>query len=140
MFFKSNQIPTYRKPHLSLSSSICLVFLSLEMQGRLIRPKYVKRFFYYVWKEATHKSLNVAAVKSLFSSVYVIGKTCFKEYFLFYVMIGRFPFHNSLSLLRDCFNRHDEAFFAFFACFEESAYFMRYIHNNSWTSNTIVPK
>ena len=43
-FVTSNQIPTYRKTNLPLTSSICLVFLPLEMQGRL-KPKYTTRFF-----------------------------------------------------------------------------------------------
>ena len=36
----------------------------------------------------TNKPLQVAAAKTLFSSVYVIGTTFFAECFLFYVITG----------------------------------------------------
>ena len=44
--------------------------------------KYATRFFYFVWKETTHKPLKVAAAKTLLSSVYVIGATCFDVFIL----------------------------------------------------------
>ena len=74
-FVTSNQIPTYRKPKFPLTSSICLLFLPLKMQGRLRQTKVYYSCFYFVWKEKTHKALYVAAVKTLFSSAYVIGIT-----------------------------------------------------------------
>ena len=80
-FVKSNQISAYRKPNLPLTRSIYLVFLSLQMQGRLKQTKIYHTFFLFVWKETTHKPLKVAAAKTLFSSAYVIGTTCFDEYF-----------------------------------------------------------
>ena len=74
-FVTSNQIPTYRKPNLPLKSSIYLVFLPLEMQGRLKQTKLYQEFFYFVWKEATRKPSKVATAKILFSSVYIICTT-----------------------------------------------------------------
>ena len=53
------------------------------MQERLKHTKGYHTFFYFVCKETTHKPLKVAAIKTLFSSVYVIGTTSFDEYFLF---------------------------------------------------------
>ena len=87
-FVTSNQISTYRKLNLPLTSSIYFVFLPLEMQKRLEQTKVYHAFSYFVWKETTHKPLKVAAAKTLFSSVYVIGTTCFDECFLFYVITG----------------------------------------------------
>ena len=39
--------------------------------------------------ETTHKPSNVAAATNLFSSVYVIGITCFNECFSFFVINER---------------------------------------------------
>ena len=88
---------------LLLASRIYLVFLPLEMQGRLKQPKVSHTLFYFVCKETTHKPLEVATAKH-FAPVCVIGTTCFEECFLFYVTTGRYYFHNSLMLLYDCFN------------------------------------
>ena len=91
-FVTSNQISTYRKLNLPLTSSIYFVFLPLEMQKRLKQTKVCHAFSYFVWKETTHKPLKVAAAKSLFSSVYIIGTTCFGECFSFYVITKRHYF------------------------------------------------
>ena len=91
-FVKSNQISTDRKLNLPLTSSIYFVFLPQEMQKRLKQTKVYHAFSYFIWKETTHKPLKVAAAKTLFSSVYVIGTTCFNECFLFYVITGRHYF------------------------------------------------
>ena len=92
LFVTPSQISTYRKLNLSLTSSIYLVFLTLEMQRKLKQTKVHHTFFYFVGKETTHKPLKVAAVKTLFSSVYVTGTTSFDECFLFYVITGRHHF------------------------------------------------
>ena len=91
-FVTSNQISTFRKLNLLLSSSIYFVFLPLEMQKRLKQTKVWHALSYFVWKETTHKPLKVAATNSLFSSVYVIGATCFDECFSFYVITKRHYF------------------------------------------------
>ena len=91
-FVTSNQISTFRKLNLLLSSSIYFVFLPLEMQKRLKQTKVCHAFSYFIWKETTHKPLKVAAAKSLFSSVYIIGTTCFDECFSFYVITKRHYF------------------------------------------------
>ena len=91
-FVTSNQISTFRKLNLLLSSSIYFVFLPLEMQKRLKQTKVCHAFSYFVWKETTHKPLKVAAANILFSSVYVIGTTCFDECFSFYVITKRHYF------------------------------------------------
>ena len=88
-FLTSNQISTYRKLNLPHTSSIYFVFLPLEMQKRLELTKVYHAFSCFIWKETTHKPLKVAAIKILFSSVYVIGTTCFDKCFIFYVISGR---------------------------------------------------
>ena len=91
-FVTSNQTSTYRKLNFPLTSSIYLVFLHLEMQKRLKQTKAYHAFSYLFWKELTHKPLAVAAAKSLFSSVYIIGTTYFDECFSFYVITKRHYF------------------------------------------------
>ena len=91
-FVASNQISTYRKLNLPLTSSIYLVFLPLEMQKRLEQTKVCHAFSYFIWKETTHKPLKVAAAESLIFSVYIIGTTCFDECFSFYVITKRHYF------------------------------------------------
>ena len=78
-FATSDQVSTYRKPNLPLTSIIYLVVFPLEMQKRLKKTKATRHF---VWKETTHKPLKVEAAKTLFSSVHVICTTWFDELFL----------------------------------------------------------
>ena len=98
----SNQIYTFRKLNLPLTSSIYFIFLPLEMQKRLKQTKVCHAFSYFVWKETTHKPLKVAAANSLFSAYsmllvqLVIGTACailllslkpvFWKKFLFYAL------------------------------------------------------
>ena len=83
-FVTSKQISTYKKLNLPLISSICFVFLLLEMQKRLKQTKLYHTFCYFAWKETTYKPLKVEAAKTFFSSVCVcvrvIGTTG-KHYF-----------------------------------------------------------
>ena len=121
-FVSSNQIPTYRKLNLPLTSSIYFVFLPLEMQKRLKQTKVCHAFSYFVWKETTHKPLKVAAAKSL--------------YFLFYVITKRHYFSWKFIVTLGLF----EASFCYFLwsqCFERSPYFMRYLHTNNMM---LIPK
>ena len=109
-FVKSNK-STYRKLNLPFTSSIYFVFLPLEMQKRLELTKAYHSFSYFVWKETIYKPLKVAAAKSLFSSVYVIGTTCFDECFLFYVISGRHYFSWKFIVILILLERHVPAFF-----------------------------
>ena len=109
-FATSNQISRYRKLNLPLTSSIYFVFLPLEMQKRLNRPKY-NAFSCFIWKETTHKPVKVAAAKSLFSSVYIIGTTSFDECFSFYVITKRHYFSWKFIITRKLFKRHFATFF-----------------------------
>ena len=110
-FATSNQMSTYRKLNLPLTSSNYFVFLSLEMQKRLEQTKVYHALSYFVCKKTTHKLLKVAAAKTLFSSVFVIGTTCFDECFLFYVIHVRHCFSWKINVtLRFC-KRHVAAFF-----------------------------
>ena len=98
-FVTSNQISTDRKLNLPLTSSIYFVFLHLEMQKRLKQTKLCHGFSDFTWKGTTRKPLKVAAAKSIFSSVYIIGTTCFDECFSFYVVSKMITFCESSSLL-----------------------------------------
>ena len=110
-FVKSNQISIVRKLNLPLTRSIYFVFLLLEMQKRLKKTKVYHLFSYFVWKETTHKPVKVAAAKSCFSSVYVIGKTCFDEIFLFFVITGRYYFSWKFIVTVRPLKRHVAPFF-----------------------------
>ena len=133
-FAGSNQISTYRKLHLPLTSSIYFVFLPLEMQKRLKQTKVCHAFSYFVSKETTHKPLKVAAAKSLLSSVYIIGTTCFDECFSFYVITKRYYF---LSCFVKLFFWAPFCYLPWSQCFERSPYFMRYLHSNNMM---LIPK
>ena len=104
-FVTSNQLSTCRKLNLPHTCSIYFVFLPLEMQKRLKQTKVCHMFSYFIWKETTHKPLKVAAAKSLFASVYIIGTTCFDECFSFYVITKRYFFRESSLLLWYFFKR-----------------------------------
>ena len=85
-FVTSNQIFTDRKLNLPFTSSIYVGFWLLEMLKWLKQTKIYHTFFYFAWKETTHKPLQMPAAKTFFSSVYVSGTTCFDECFLFCVI------------------------------------------------------
>ena len=85
-FVTSYQICTHRKLNLPLRSSIYFVYLHPEIQKSLEQTKVYRAFSYFVWKETTQKPLKVAAVKTLFSNVYIIATTLM-------------TFHENLSLL-----------------------------------------
>ena len=87
VFFTSNWMSTYGKLNLLLINSIYLVFFSLEIQRRLMQIEIYYSFFSSAWKETSLKPLQVAPAKILFPSVYVIGTTCFDEYFLIRLII-----------------------------------------------------
>ena len=104
----SNQISTYRKLNLPLTSSIYLVFLPLEMQGRLKQTKVYHMFFYFAWKEMTHNPLKVAAAKTLLSSV------CYCYNFLqwiFFILCDNWKTLLFITVYRYSSNRHVVAFF-----------------------------
>ena len=88
-FVASNQIFTYRKLNLPLTSSIYFVFLPLHMQKRLKQTKVYYTLFHFVWKEMSHKTFKVAAVITLSSGVYIIGATWFNKGFLSYLITGK---------------------------------------------------
>ena len=75
-----------------VTNSIYVVFLPLEMRRKLKQTKGYHTFFQFVSKERTHKPFKAAASKTFFSSVYIIGRTCFDECFLFHVRNGRHYF------------------------------------------------
>ena len=124
-FITSNQISTYRKLILALISSTCL-----EMQMTLKKNNVCHASFYFVWKKPTHKSLKVAAAKSLFSSVFVIGATCLDDCFSFYVIAKRhyfsWKFIVPLRLFWAPF-----CYFLWDQYFERALHFMRYLHNKN---------
>ena len=91
-FVTSNQISTFRKLNLPLSSRIYFVFLPLEMQKKTQADQSMPSDFLLCLKRKTHKALKVAAVNSLFSNMYVIGTAYFVECFSFSVVTKRHCF------------------------------------------------
>ena len=86
------KLSKYRKINLILINSIYLVFSSLEVQIILkypYIPKYTTSFFTPSEKKAFTNLQSIATTKNIFSSVYVIGTTCFDKLFLFHVTTGR---------------------------------------------------
>ena len=65
-FITLNQILTYRKPHLPLTSSIYLVFLPLEMKGRLEQTKVYHTFFLLCLKRNKPQTFKSGSCKNLF--------------------------------------------------------------------------
>ena len=96
----SNQISTYRKLNLPLTSSIYLVFLPLEMEKWLEQTKVYHSFSYLVWKETTHKPLKVAAVKTLFSNVYVYSYNFLRGMFFILCDAGPCDSWNTLPFVK----------------------------------------
>ena len=80
-FFTSKKISTNRKLNLPLTNSIYsihLVFVPLEMQRRLKETKIYHTFFLLCLRGKDPENIG-------FSSVYVIGTTCFSECFFFFL-------------------------------------------------------
>ena len=123
-FVKSNQKSTYRKLNLHLTSSTYFVFLPLEMQKRLEQTKVYYSFSYFVWKETTHKSLKVAAAKTLLSRVCFIGATCFDESYLFYMITERHYFSWKFIVTLRLLKRHVVAFFSLLVFWKKSVFYV----------------
>ena len=69
------------------------------MLKKLKQTKIYNVFSYFVWKETTHKPLKMAAAKILFSGVYVIGTTCFDEWFFSMRLLEDINYYEKLTLL-----------------------------------------
>ena len=124
-FITSNQISTYRKltlPHKQYLFRLLTSRNTKKTQADHIMP----HVFLLCLKRNDPQTFNVAAPKSLFSSVYIIGRTCFDKRFSFYVITGRhyfsWKFIVTLGLFQASFY-----FFLWSQCFERSPYFMHYI-------------
>ena len=81
-FITSNQISAYKKLNLPLSSSIFCLLISGNAKQTQTDQSMPRVFL----QETTHKALKVTSAKSIFSSVYVIGRTWFGDCFSFYVI------------------------------------------------------
>ena len=92
LFFKGNLYLVHQNKYL-----LYLIFSSRESQRRLIQTKVYYKLFRSVWKETSYKPLKVGAAKKSFPSVYIIGKTCFEECFLFHVITGRDYFFTQIQ-------------------------------------------
>ena len=67
-FVTSNQVPTYRK--LASHKQYIFSLLTSRNARKTQKTKVCNTFFYFVWKETTHKPLKVEAAKMLFSYVF----------------------------------------------------------------------
>ena len=126
----SNLLSKYRKTNLLLINSVYLAFFSRGVQRRVIQTKVYHKFFYFVWKETTHKPSthkSIETAKKLFSSVYLIGTTCFNKLFyscdnwktLFFIKAYCYP--EALSHRHVLWNKS----------FEIGPYFNFYLHNTN---------
>ena len=131
-FITSNQISTYRKLNLPLSRSIFCLLTSRNAKKTQTDQSMPCVFL----QETTHKSLKVVSAKSLFSSVYVIGTTCFSECFSFYVTTKRHYFSCKFIVTLRLFYA-PFCYFLWNQCFERSLYFMRFLHDNNMM---LIPK
>ena len=64
--------------------------MNFSSLGKLADQSIIQAFT--VLKQTTHRTSKVAAEKNIFSSVNLIGATCFNKCFLFYLIIGRHCF------------------------------------------------
>ena len=86
---------SHQTKYLHIENWICLsqaVFFCLLTSRNAKKTQTDQSMPRVFLQETTHKPLKVASAKSLFSSVYVIGKTCFGECFSFYVITKRHYF------------------------------------------------
>ena len=81
-FVTSNQISSYGKLNLPL-------LYSTNARKTLTDRTSILHVFYSVRKETTHKPLKIAAAENLLSVLFILGVTCFNEWFLSYVINGR---------------------------------------------------
>ena len=88
----SKQKSTYWELNLALTSSIYFLFLPLEMQKKNQTDQSILLLFLLCLRRSNPQPLKMAAAKSRFSNVYVIGTTCFDECFLFRVITRRHYF------------------------------------------------
>ena len=116
---------TYKK------ACLYFVFLSLEMQKKTWTGQSIPRVFLFcLKKKTTHKPLKVVAAKTLFSSAYVIGATCFDE--CFFVLCDNWKTLLNITLR---FFKAPCCCFLWSQCFERSPYFMRHLRNNNKESH-----
>ena len=85
---KSNLKSTWRKLKLLLLNLLFIwPFLLYKCNGDSFKQNILPRF-YSLWKERTHKASSESNAKDFFSSVHVIGTSCFDERFLLHVING----------------------------------------------------
>ena len=134
-FVKSNQISTYIKLNLPLTSSIYFVFLPLEMQKNSNRPKYTTRFLICL-KRSSPRTFKSGSYKNTFLQWVRYWYNLLR--WMFFILCD-----NWKTLLFVKVYRYSETFeppcccFLWSQCFKRSLYFMRYLHNNNMM---LIPK
>ena len=94
------------------------------------RPKHPTSFPCSVSKEASHKLLKVAAAKKYFPSVFIVGATCFDEYFSFHVITAKqyflhiFIVTKRLGATTMLLRSFKQVFW------KKSVFYIHYLHNN----------
>ena len=91
------KLSKYREINLLVINSIYLVFFSREVQRIFIQTKVYHKFIYCLKRNDSQTFKSIATAKKLFSSVYVLGTTCFDKLFLFHVTTD--VFYKSLLLI-----------------------------------------
>ena len=128
----------YGKLNLLLRNSIYLIFLSVEIQSRLVQTKLYYQIFSLCLKRNVSQTSKIATAKNLFPSVYVIGEGCFYECFLFHVIIWRHYFYTNLSLPR-VFLQSPCCCVPWNKCLERCPYFMSVSTTINTKANTQSP-
>ena len=124
-FVTSNQISTYRKLNLPLTSSIYFVFLPLEMQKKTQTNQSIPRVFLLCLKRNDLQTFKLLLATNLLRWMFFI--LCDNWKTSLFTKVCRY-FENFLSAM---------LLLSLKTVFERSPYFfMRYLHNK----NTKVPK
>ena len=84
--FQNKFIICHIKPNIYIKKNKCASYKHYKYKKDSKRPKCTTHFLTFPEKK---QPTNMAAAKTFFSSVYVIGPNCFNECLLFYVITGR---------------------------------------------------
>ena len=132
---KSNQISTYRKLNLPLTSSIYLVFLSVEMQKKTRTDQSIPLVFLLCLKGNHLQVFKSGNCKKPSTPVcMLLVQLASMNVFFFYVITGWCYFSWKFVVTVRLFKRQWRQ------CFERNPYFTRYLHNNNMMVDTKFPK
>ena len=135
LYHIKNQISTYRKLKLSLTSSIYLVLLPLEMLKKTRTDQSISCVFLLCLKRIDPQIFKSSSCKNTFLQCVCYCYNMLPWMLLFYMITGRHCFSWKFVDTQRFF-KAPCCCLLWSQCFERSPYFMRYLHNN----NTKVSK